>query len=62
MAGRDLSLTSRVEAVRETRRIPAPVFFSSEEIYNHFYESLTHIKEQFMCQICQKFFCKLNNL
>lgn len=27
MAGRDLSLTSRVEAVRETRRIPAPVFF-----------------------------------
>lgn len=48
MAGRDLSLTSRVEAVRETRRIPAPVHFSSEEIYNHFYESLTHIKEQFM--------------
>lgn len=48
MAGRDLSLTSRVEAVRETRRIPAPVLFSSEEIYNHFYESLTHIKEQFM--------------
>ena len=47
MAGRDLSLSSRVEAVRETRRIPAPVHFSSEEIYTHFYESLTHIKEQF---------------
>ena len=47
MADRDLSLTSRFEAVREGRRSPTPVHFSREEIYNHFYESLTNIKEQF---------------
>ena len=40
MADRDLSLTSRFEAVREGRRSPTPVHFSREEIYNHFYESL----------------------
>ena len=47
MADRDLSLSPRIEAVREVRPIAPPVQFSLEEIKQHFEESLTGIKSQY---------------
>lgn len=47
MAERDLSLSPRIEAVREVRPIAPPVQFSLEEIKQHFEESLTGIKDQY---------------
>lgn len=48
MAGRDLSLTARIEDVRDTRRIETPVHFSKTEIKNHFADNLNGIKAQYM--------------
>ena len=47
MAERDLSLSPRMEAVREARPIAPPVQFSLDEIKQHFEESLTGIKDQY---------------
>ena len=47
MNGRNLSLTARVEDVRESRRILTPVHFSKEQIKNHFDESMSCVKAQF---------------
>lgn len=47
MAERDLSLTPRVEEVRELRPIAPPIQFSLDEIKRHFSESLNGIKEQY---------------
>lgn len=47
MAGRVLSLTSRIEEVRESRPIAPPVQFSLEEIKQHFVDSMNGIKAQY---------------
>lgn len=47
MNGRDLSLTARVEDVRESRRVLTPVHFSKEQIKKHFNESMDSVKAQF---------------
>lgn len=43
----NLSLASRVEDVREARKIQTPVKFSKEEIKKHFDDSVNIIKSQF---------------
>lgn len=47
MAGRYLSLASRVEDTRNLRRTETPVHFTKDEIRTHFIESLENIKSQF---------------
>ncbi len=47
MAGRNLSLTPRVEEVRESRPIAPPIQFSLEEIKQHFSDSMEEIKNQY---------------
>lgn len=47
MANRDLSLTSRVESVRDSRQIVIPIHFSKEEIKRHFNDSIESVKAQF---------------
>lgn len=47
MVGRDLSLTPRIEEVREACPIIPPVQFTLEEIKHHFEESLSGIKNQY---------------
>lgn len=48
MANRDVSLTPRVEDVREATPVVIPVQFELTEIKNHFDESLESIKKQFV--------------
>ena len=47
MINRDLSLSARVEGVRESQRILIPVHFTKEEIKEHFFSSIESIKSQF---------------
>lgn len=48
MINRDLSLSARVEGVRESQRILIPVHFTKEEIKEHFFSSIESIKSQFV--------------
>lgn len=45
---RDVSLTPRIEAVREGRKIEPPKHFSLDEILEHYKESLSAVKDQFI--------------
>lgn len=56
MAGRDLSLTTRVENVRELKKVTVPVHFSKEEIKEHFKDSMKEVKAQF--NVAQELFEK----
>lgn len=47
MTARDLSLSPRVENVRELKCVEVPVHFSSEEIMRHFDESMVQVREKF---------------
>lgn len=47
MEHRDLSLSPRVEEVRNARAIEPPIQFSLEEIKKHFEESLSAVKAQY---------------
>lgn len=47
MATRNLSLTVRPEAVRESSKIAPPIHFTTDEIKKHFTDSLEIIKKQF---------------
>lgn len=44
---RNLSLTERIENVRDVRRVLTPVHFSTEQIMNHFTESMSGVKAQY---------------
>lgn len=46
MEARDLSLSPRMENVREIRHVEVPVHFSCEEILSHFNESMTQVREK----------------
>jgi len=47
MAERNLSLSPRVEAVREIRPAQLPIHFSLDDILNHFTESINSVKSQY---------------
>lgn len=47
MPRRDLTLTPRLEEVRETRRIVAPIHYSPDEIHSHFNDCLCELRNQF---------------
>lgn len=47
MNKRNLSLTSRIEDVRESKKIQIPIRFSNKEIKKHFDDSVKIIKAQF---------------
>lgn len=48
MATRELSLSERIEAVREERKIQPPIHFSLVEILQHYKETFATINEQFL--------------
>lgn len=48
MAERELSLTPRAEAVRESRPVITPIHFTLEEIIGHFREGMESVKLQYI--------------
>lgn len=64
MNKRNLSLTSRIEEVRESKKILTPIHFSNEEIKKHFDDSVKTIKSQFsvaksLLKSCDEEGCKM---